>query len=502
MSALQLLASKKVVTLPEHTQKTEIDPSCLTTIKQVVEHFNYSEIVSELRDITPHVTRILNERYSKVLIGGKSRLLEIDDNNCPRYTAPKECFIHHSDLLIRHLGISPTGKQVIKVSNVFKVYMESNLANKFDSVEFNPKYIGDFVTTKNLFTGFKCEASNIKIPLLDKASLLYFIGSNYPKALRFFEHLHDNICNGDWMAFQQFIAWLSDIINKPAVRPLFAVVMRSDEKGTGKSLIYEVMNGILGNMAFSSSTVEQVFGKHNAHLQNKLLICGEEMSWGGKSETSSKMKDAITSSTMQIEPKGIDVITVDKFYRVMLIDNSEWLVNASKDERRYLVLQVNPQQAQNPEYFGEVMHQGKPRQEVCADVFGVLSSIIHDVDMTRAYETEALMDQKQLSMNSIEQWLYEALDKDSGVSLTGCKGINFDIRLKKAEVHNGYLSWYDDSRLLTKDRYSNPRVFGRKFTKILSDGNKKILDGNNHGYLINIDLARAHFYKSYSLSKP
>lgn len=501
MNKLQSLEIENVITLPEHTKKTVIDPLCLTTIKQVVDHFNYSETVSELKDIIPHVARILNEDCSKVLIGGKSRLLEMDENNYPRYIAPKECFTHHSDLSVRYRGINSIGKAIIKKENVFKIFMESSLANKFNSVAFNPKYTGDFGTAKNLFTGFKYEVSQISISLKDEASLFYFIRTKYPKALRFFEHLHDNICDGDWLAFQQFIAWLSDIINKPAVRPLFGVVMRSDEKGTGKSLIYEVMSVILGNMAFSSSTVDQVFGKFNAHLQNKLLVCGEEMSWGGKSEISSKMKDAITSSTMQIEQKGIDVITADKFYRVILIDNNEWLVNASKDERRYLVLQVNPQQAQTSEYFGGIMHQGKAIPEVCEAVFKVFSSISHNVDMTRAYETEALMDQKHLSMSSIEQWLYEVLDKESDVSLTGCKGINFTVRLKKAEVHDAYLRWYDDSRPLTKDRVSSPRIFGRKLTKLLSGGNKKILDNNNHGYLINIELAHAYFNKSYSVNK-
>jgi hypothetical protein len=79
-----------------------------------VDHFNYSETVSELKDIIPHVARILNKDCSKVLIGGKSRLLEMDENNYPRYIAPKECFTHHSDLSIRYRGINSVGKAIIK----------------------------------------------------------------------------------------------------------------------------------------------------------------------------------------------------------------------------------------------------------------------------------------------------------------------------------------------------------------------------------------------------
>ncbi len=499
MGKLELLKVENNISLPEHTEKIVVEPSCLTTIKQVVEHFAYSETVPELKDIAPHVVRVLNRDYSKVLIGGKSRLLMVNACGVPMYIIPRECCIHNLDLSISYRATTPTGKPTTKTVNVFNIFMESPLANKFDSVEFNPKYTGDFGTTKNLFTGSKYEASKISIKLVDKTSLFCFVTEHYPKALRFFEHLHDNICDGDWVAFQQFTAWLSDIINTPAVRPLFGVVMRSDEKGTGKSLIYEVMSEILGNMAFSSSTVDQVFGKFNAHLQNKLLVCGEEMSWGGKSETSSKMKDAITSSTMQIEPKGIDVITIDKFYRVMLIDNNEWLVNASKDERRYLVLQVNPQQAQNSQYFAAIMQNGKAIPAVCEAVFHVLSAILHDVDMTRAYATEALMEQKYLSMNSVEQWLCEVFDKETEVTLDGCGGISFTNRLKKAAIHGAYLRWFDDTRPLTKDRCSNPRTFGRKLVKLLSGGDEKILHSNNHGYLINIELARDYFNQSYSV---
>ena len=499
MGKLALLKIENNILLPENTEKVVVDPLRLTTIKQVVEHFTYSKTLPGLSGVEPHVVRVLNRDYSKVLIGGKSRLLTINDLGIPTYIIPRECITHNSDLSVSYKVTTPTGSSTKKTINVFKMFMGSKLANKFDSVEFNPRYTGDFGTTKNLFIGPKYKSSKLAIKLVDKTSLFSFISNHNPKALRFFEHLHDNICDGDWLAFQQLTAWLSDIINKPAVRPLFGVVLRSDEKGTGKSLVYEVMSGILGNMAFSSSTVDQVFGKFNAHLQNKLLVCGEEMSWGGRSETSSKMKDAITSSTMQVEPKGIDVMTVDKFYRVMLIDNNEWLVNASKDERRYLVLQVNPQQAQNSQYFAGIMQNGKPIPAVCEDVFGVLSSISHDVDMTRAYETEALMDQKHLSMNSIEQWLSEVFDKESEVNLTGCIGASLDYRLKKSDVHNAYLRWYDAVQPPTKDRCSNSRTFGRKLVKLLSGGDEKILHCNNHGYLINIELARDYFNQSYSV---
>lgn len=505
MNKLQLIEIENVITLPKHTDKTVVDPSCLITIEQVVEYFNFAEQKAELHEIEPHVVRVLMSDYSKVMIGGKSRLMIADENSTPTYITLKDCCEHNSDLSIRYSSLSATGKRTIKSENVFKIFMDSKFAPKFGSVKFNPKHTGDFsengINIKNIFKGYKYEASQISIKLVDKASLFSFIRTNYPKALRFFEHLHDNICDGDWLAFQQLIAWLSDIINRPSVRPLFGVVMRSDEKGTGKSIIYEVMNTILGNMAFSSSTVDQVFGKFNAHLQYKLLVCGEEMSWGGDRGISSKMKDAITASTMQIEPKGIDVITIDKFYRVMLIDNSEWLVNASKDERRYLILQVNPQQAQNDEYFAELMLDGKPIPIVCEDVFGVLSSISHNVNMTRAYETEALVDQKHLSMSSIEQWLYEALDKESEVSLTGFKKVNFSTRLTKAEIHHAYLAWYDNVKPATKDRCSNRREFGRKFINHVLGGNEKILHCNNHGYLINVELARAHFNNYYSVNK-
>jgi hypothetical protein len=81
------------------------------------------------------------------------------------------------------------------------------------------------------------------------------------------------------------------------------------------------------------------------------LTLDEAMTWGGDKKHEGRMKDLITGTTMDINPKFIPVYTVANRMRIFIHSNNEWVVPASRDERRYLVIYVSSAQQQNHEYF-------------------------------------------------------------------------------------------------------------------------------------------------------
>ena len=312
--------------------------------------------------------------------------------------------------------------------------------------------------------------------------------------------MYNNICDSDEIAFVQYVAWLADIVNQPHISPAFAIVMRGEEKGTGKSIISATMQCILETMAYSSSDPEHIFGRFTSHLQNTLLVVGEEMSWGGDRNIASKMKDLITSQFITVEKKGIDIITAKKYFRIILIDNDDWVVNASKDERRWLVLEVNPQKAKNDAYFSLLVKNRLIIPDAAKQVFDVLSAIEHSIAMTKAVETKGLANQKLFSISSIEKWWIDVLmEINDDYNFSGFYESLKRGRVNKADVFNNYLNWYDNIRPLSKDKETNSCLFGRKFIKIVGGGELNIIDSNSRGYLIKLDLAKERMNSLYNL---
>lgn len=498
MSLKNIKKTTNVIELPPELEKVEIDPSLIKDIEMLCSYYTFDKVDATYAEVSKQVTRILNKDYSKVMIGGKSRLMELRDQE-PVYSDWREVFSHNEDLSINYQVETPAGNPKSKTIGVFELFRKSNKARKFDYVLFDPSRAGDYGRTKNLYKGFDFERNPNKFELTDKNALFNAIPSAHEGAYRFFEHLLNNICDGDESAFLQFIAWLSDMVNAPHLKPSIAVVMRGSEKGTGKSIVSLMMQSILKNMAFSSSEVDHVFGKFNGHLQNKILVVGEEMSWGGDKRIASKMKDHITSPTLTIEKKYLDATEADKYYRLMLIDNGDWVVNASRDERRWLVLEVNPQQAQNDAYFEPLMRNKKIKKSASNEVFYLLSAVTHSIKMTRATETKGLNNQKIISMGSIDQWWQEVLDPESEVTINGISNYNDwdNERIPRQTFLNAYLNWFDAVKPKSNDRESSSRVFGRKLINCVSGGDKKILHNNTRGYSINKALAQLLSSKLY-----
>ena len=499
MSIKSIPKTNNVINLPPEVEKTNVDPSLISDIKGICSHYTFDNVGAEYSEVEGHVTRVLNQDYSKVMLGGKSRLMKIEKSNAC-FIDWKEIFDHHEDLSVKYTGYTSTGNPTIKSIGAYKLFRSSMKAKKFANVKFNPEKVGDYGTTKNLFNGFKYSKSNAKFELTTAKSLFDSIPSEQTRAVRFFDHLFDNVANKHEESFLQLVAWLADIINTPHITPGIAVVMRG-AKGSGKSLVHQAMGDMLGDYHFSTTKQDQAFGKFNDHLINKLLLVGEEMIWGGNRDMDSALKEAVTASTINVDTKFLSVYQAPKFYRVMMVANSDWVVNATDDERRWLVFDINPQMKQNDKYFEPLMKDRKIRPEAGEQIFSVLASINHTIQMTKAVETAGLVEQKLISMTSIEQWWQEVLDPESSVTLSG---INADTdwhlkRIPKETVLHAYLRWFDHVKPKANDRESRTAIFGKKFTAIVSGGDKKILNSNRNGHLINRNLACDLFAKKYGI---
>jgi hypothetical protein len=150
---------------------------------------------------------------------------------------------------------------------------------------------------------------------------------------------------------------------------------------------------------------EHLTGKFNSHFANKMFVAIEEGFWAGDKSADGVLKDLITNNKINIERKGVDPISVRNCLRFMMTANGDWVVPATKDERRYCVIDVAPNQKQNRVYFGAIAEQLK-NGGLSRMLFDLLALDLSRVDLNQVPETAALNSQKLEALSVEEQfWL-------------------------------------------------------------------------------------------------
>lgn len=224
----------------------------------------------------------------------------------------------------------------------------------------------------------------------------------------FREHTFNNICAGNEVLFNYLLDWMARNVQDPGgERPGVAVVLKSEDFGTGKG-VFATQYGMLFGPHFQHITNGmQLLGKFNNHLKDCLFCFVDEGVWGGDKQAAGVLKGLITERVMMIEPKGINAFPVENHLNLIIASNNDWVVPAGLDERRYLVLEVSPKRKQDTKYFGAIVAQmDKGGRE--AMLYDLLERKI-TVDLRKVPKTAALLEQVVNSMTTVQKFWFERL---------------------------------------------------------------------------------------------
>lgn len=133
-----------------------------------------------------------------------------------------------------------------------------------------------------------------------------------------------------------FQKWLAHMVQCPGEKTNIAVILASVHNGVGKSLLGEIIRGIVGPTHSIALELDRSMAKFNAQLGKKLFLQMDEAD-GRFSGHESKLKDLVSADTMVIEPKGFDAYTVDNFLRIFLTSNSSAPIRLDAENRRFFV---------------------------------------------------------------------------------------------------------------------------------------------------------------------
>ncbi len=234
----------------------------------------------------------------------------------------------------------------------------------------------------------------------------------------FRNHLRDIVCQGHDEWFEYLLNYFAHMVQYPGRVPGVALVIRG-KQGTGKTIVYDTLRRLFWkfNRALLDNP-KHVVGNFNIHLAEKVLVCADEAVFARAKETVGKLKSMITQPEQRFEAKGFDPVEMLNVARLLIISNDRHVVHAARDERRYFVLETADTYAQRP---GEDVHAANERRAEYFDPItrqldeggadALLYDLLHrDIRGFRPLEfpdTPFLDDQKLLSMEPHEKWLYD-----------------------------------------------------------------------------------------------
>ncbi len=289
------------------------------------------------------------------------------------------------------------------------------------------------------------------------------------------------------------------MVQFPREKPGVAVVLRSDAQGVGKSRFAEYVGSLLGRHFRTVTHGRHIHGNFNSHLQDSLLLFGDEAVWGGDRSTESILKQYITEPKIIIEMKGIDVFEIKSYMRLMLATNSEWAAPVSLTDRRYFVLDVSEEKRNDLDFFRKLQHeQDNGGREALLQV--LMDFDLSDFEVRNIPETPARLEQKFLSMEPIEKWWTAVLSDENfliGGRILESDEINRKAKSDLLESFNEYTKEHKPTH-----RNWEARRFCCQFKKLVSFTlDKRTGSGPREYQFPSLNECKLHFTDKYSLDR-
>lgn len=221
------------------------------------------------------------------------------------------------------------------------------------------------------------------------------------------QHLRNVICAEDDKAFRYLLGWMARAVQFPGEQAEVAVVVRGG-RGTGKGTVGRWMRDIFGAHGMHLLHSRHLTGNFNAHLRGTCFLFADEAFFAGDKAGEGVLKGLVTEDQITIERKGVDAFSARNRLKIMMASNSDWVVPAGTDERRYLVLDVSDCRKQNHDYFAK-LNAHMENGGLAALLDFLLRYDLSGFNVRNVPNTAALVRQKVLSLPPLLSWLHERL---------------------------------------------------------------------------------------------
>jgi hypothetical protein len=222
-------------------------------------------------------------------------------------------------------------------------------------------------------------------------------------------HIRDVICGGDETLFDYVMGWLARMVQQPDQPGEVALVLRG-KKGTGKGTLGNWLIRLLGQHGVKVEHAKHLVGSFNAHLRDAVFVFADEAFFAGDKQHEGVLKSLVTEPFITVEAKYQNAITIANMTHILMASNSDWVVPASTDERRFCVMDVSDARIGDRAYFTKLNTQME-RGGLAAMLDELLRRDLSDFNVRDVPQTQALADQKRLSLDSLHRWWLTVLQR-------------------------------------------------------------------------------------------
>jgi len=221
------------------------------------------------------------------------------------------------------------------------------------------------------------------------------------------QHITKILAKGEEESVLYILRWAAWTVQHPGERAGVALVLRGGQ-GIGKGTFAQALLKMFGAHGLQIYNRAHFVGHFNAHLRNVLLLYADEAFWAGDKPAESILKGMLTEPGLVIEQKGVDVTTCKNRLHVIMATNSEWVVPASHDSRRYAVFDC-AEELPGLGYF-DALHREIESGGASAMLHDLLNVDLGGWHPREIVQTEGLRTQKELSLDPLQAWWLDVVE--------------------------------------------------------------------------------------------
>lgn len=348
----------------------------------------FGDKVREPKDPIEEIIQSFNEKYAAITVGPTFWILK-EENGDADFMTRKAFIEKHENLKHQTTATSANGNVTLKDVQWTKLWLESPKRRTYIGVAVDPRYQ---VSSKiyNMWKGFA-------------------IGGAQGDCSLTMDYIRDIICNKDEIKYKKFMKYWAHMIQRPWEKPEFAIVLKG-LKGVGKSFFLDIMQVLIDGRVmersrhcYRTSNSEDIYGRFRDHLQNKVALFLEEVTWGGDKRHIGTLNDYITGKSIKAEKKNGPILDLRNIMRICMTANPGWTVPASTDERRYEVYYVSDIHQQDHSHFAAIQNE-LSNGGYEAFMYELEHIDISDFNIRDALRTDALVDEIRHGFSIEERW--------------------------------------------------------------------------------------------------
>jgi chemotaxis protein histidine kinase CheA len=395
-------------------------------------------------------TAMLNKEIAYVRVAGKSQWIDLKDFEwMEKGTA--------IDFYENRFAYDKGGKKIGKYNDkgeltyhypAFDVWRKSYTRKTYNKVIFNPKNLGHSGNEFNLYRGMSVNPEKGNCDLI-------------------LQHIKKIWCHDSETQYNYVINWFARMVQKPYLNGQTCLVVEGGQ-GTGKGIILDMFQEIFEHHQTVATKKNHILGKFNNELATSIFVYMNESQWGGDKDGKGELKALITDKTIQCEKKYSNKITVKNCTHIVISSNEEYSTPMGLDDRRFEVVTVSNEKANDRNYFNALSHQIK-NGGIKAFLYFLMLKNIKDFKPTRrpTLNKKERGRKKLLDADSFTKWLIDFVDSEAESVLNkdfydGVKWGDNPIKIIKRDL----IDDYNDYGLKKKFHHDTDNALGRKLTDL------------------------------------